>query len=205
MWNIKLPVHIIFHTWHSLYWKFHFISCLHWQNPRPSPPTAWRRSGTTQVFPWWCHLLLKNLSHHGCHGEWGFRLCFPLEISGTIFEMQFLSKCNLQINLRANRFKRERGSWHKIFSLTAKKIMFWLFYLPEASCKPCWCQPERGYFETSILTQKKENSENTITYFPTVCTVPTARLVFILPSVVRKYLGIFLLRGAFWDKYWPEL
>ena len=68
---IKLPVHIIFHTWHSLYWKFHFISCLHWQNPRPTPPTAWR-SGTTQVFPWWCHLLLKKLSHHRCHEDSGY-------------------------------------------------------------------------------------------------------------------------------------
>ena len=120
---IKLPVHIIFYTWHSLYWKFHFISCLHWQNPRPTPPTAWR-SGSTQVFPWWCHLILKNLSHHRCHEEWGFRLCFPLEISGAISEKQFLSRCNLQINVRATRFNSREGLGTKYFHWQLRKLCF---------------------------------------------------------------------------------
>ena len=93
---------------------------------------------------------------------WGFRLCFPLVISGAIFEKQFLSKCNLQIKVRATRLNSREGLgtlFYTIFSLTAKKIMCSLYYLPEASCKPCWCQPERRYFETSISPKRKKTQE----------------------------------------------
>ena len=55
---------------------------------------------------------------------WGFRLCFPQVISGAIFEKQFLSKCNLQINVRATRFNSREGLGTKYFHWQLRKLCF---------------------------------------------------------------------------------